>query len=177
MPPDVKKAKNVCLGSNVKIATNSCNQPDGTHIVVNVNWTDPNPGLRVRGTPGMDGEMLGILPVNTIEVFVGSCVRKGVLIWCQVKCKGQNLEGWSNINYLAPVSSRRKDVVGVQDAGIGGGLPVLNGPSSTCSRTGFLPPDGKELISHQCQPDEAANWWCLVTYKATSGWVIREHLK
>jgi len=154
--------KSVCMHSNTPIPLALCGQPDGDYVVTSVYWDDPATGLNVRLTAGDAGVVRGILPPNATQVQVGNC-QAG---WCQVECANMHLNGWAAARYLT-VRSKTLQLVTTSN---NSALPMRNGPDQVCSITSWVPPNGRDLIMHSCQPNGTANF-CLVTYGKDSGWI------
>ena len=162
----------VCLKIDQKLPPGSCGASDGSYIVANVRWDDPDHGLNVRDKPDLGGIILGILPLNTTEVAVGACASG----WCPVQCK--NLKGWSRDRYLAERLETLRTVKGIS-ANSPRGLVLRNGPDQTCSAVATVPYNAQDIVLHVCEtsPLDPTSTWCLLTYNQNSGWAPADHLE
>lgn len=161
------QAAPICLPTDRAIPPASCGA--GNYVVVNVRSDDADKGLNVRDMPDLKAIVVDLLPANAVDLNVGKCDSG----WCEVQCKG--IKGWSRDRYLSLQSSTNYSVIGISQAAIG--LAVRNGPDQTCSSTGSIPYNGRDVTLHSCQVNQdTSSRWCLVTYDKRSGWVPLENL-
>lgn len=81
---------------------NDCvNAPSGFHHV-DVPVDDPDGGLNVRLAPGVDAEVVAVVPPGELVGAGGPCEVIGGTEWWGIEASGVGLEGWVSSNYLQP---------------------------------------------------------------------------
>ncbi|MBV8751779.1 MAG: hypothetical protein JO328_02865 [Hyphomicrobiales bacterium] len=153
----------ICLKPGEKIVAWSCDQTNGTHVVVNIPATNE---LNVRTTPNVQGLLTASLPSNATDIVVDQCSAG----WCAIQCR--NVKGWVSNWYLALRSKASRPVTNFSRTGEG--LIVRNGPDQACSAVGFIPPNDDDVVLHYCEGNATDSpTWCLISSSQSSGWVFR----
>jgi uncharacterized protein YraI len=166
------------LGCGVAFAQNTCANPQGDYIVIEVHWDDPIGGLAIRTGPGSGFRLVrsnppSVIPSNGTDIQICQCRSSG---WCEVQYGDWG--GWSFLaKYLAPRTRRLSRVIDVRSDDPDG-LNMRTGPYHTYERKGRIPYNATGVIRHVCQPSprDSATEWCLVTYAGNSGWVNGQYL-
>ena len=156
----------VCLGPNERVPSGSCGHADGTYVVVNIRWDDVDKGLVIRSSASMSGIQQDVIPPNGTDILrIGACEAD----WCPVQCG--RAKGWARAKYLSARSQALYSVTHISSHD-SHGLIVRNGPHKSCSSTGSIPFNGRDVILHSCVPSPIdKSTWCRVTYNKSSGWV------
>jgi uncharacterized protein YraI len=159
----VEADKLKAIGETDKDAS-TCDQLQGTFVVVNVPWEDSDHGVVLRSTASTRAQATAMIPGDAIGLTVSNCDGN----WCQVSYNCRN--GWINSRYLSDQSRQYRNVAGVspQDPE---GLNVRGGPGQNYPKIGSIPYNATRVITHVCQTGANHSSWCLVTYKNVSGWV------
>ena len=75
--------------------------PAGLHVV-DVAVDDPDGGLNVRAEPGVDAEIIAVIPPGEMVGAGGSCTVVGDAQWWQIEGGPDPIAGWVSANYLTP---------------------------------------------------------------------------